>query len=204
MGEALLPPFVIRYFAIRNPGFRCASSGLLTSFFSTRFRQTKEAERRQTCFETSASLGCGARPCLSFPPRVRGRVGRGRARLSAFHHGSDRRGSRPFDATPGQVSWDAAGRPALYGRPNRGARASRSSTGVIRARLSQSREAPPGPVVVPVNMMPEAARERTVSVRPRAPHSLHLQEYPRPKASFTERDSMAACNTNNDILSMKT
>ena len=43
---------------------------------------------------------------------------------------------------------------------------------------------------MPVNMMPEAARERTVSVRARAPHSLRLQEYPRPKASFTERDSM--------------
>ena len=49
--------------------------------------------------------------------------------------------------------------------------------------------APPGPVIVPVSMMPEAARERIVSFRPRAPHSLHLQEYPRPKASFTERDS---------------
>ncbi len=49
--------------------------------------------------------------------------------------------------------------------------------------------APPGPVIVPVSMMPEAARERSVSFRPRAPHSLRLQEYPRPKASFTERDS---------------
>jgi hypothetical protein len=49
--------------------------------------------------------------------------------------------------------------------------------------------APPGPVVVPASMMPEAARERSVSFRPRAPHSLHLREYPRPKASFTERDS---------------
>ena len=87
----------------------------------------KEAERRQTCFLTSAS--CDA-----------ARIRNGRARLSAFHHGSDRRGSRPFGATPGQVSWDAAGRPALYGRPNRGAQASRSSTGVTRARLSQSRE----------------------------------------------------------------
>jgi hypothetical protein len=37
--------------------------------------------------------------------------------------------------------------------------------------------------------MPEAARERTVSFRARAPHSLRIREYPRPKASFTERDS---------------
>ncbi len=50
--------------------------------------------------------------------------------------------------------------------------------------------APPGPVIVPANMMPEAARKRSVSFRARAPHSLHLQEYPRPKASFTERDSL--------------
>ena len=37
--------------------------------------------------------------------------------------------------------------------------------------------APPGPVVVPVSMMPEAARVRSVSFRARAPHSLHLSEY---------------------------
>ena len=48
--------------------------------------------------------------------------------------------------------------------------------------------APPGPVVVPVSMMPEAARVRSVSFRARAPHSLRIREYPRPKASFTERD----------------
>jgi hypothetical protein len=38
-------------------------------------------------------------------------------------------------------------------------------------------------------MMPEAARERTVSFRARAPHSLRVREYPRPKASLDERDS---------------
>ena len=48
--------------------------------------------------------------------------------------------------------------------------------------------APPGPVVVPVSMMPEAARVRSVSFRARAPHSLRFREYPRPKASFTERE----------------
>ena len=46
--------------------------------------------------------------------------------------------------------------------------------------------------------MPEAARERTVSFRARAPHSLRIREYPRPKASFTERDSrfVAGMETN--------
>ncbi len=47
--------------------------------------------------------------------------------------------------------------------------------------------APPGPVVVPVSMMPEAARVRSVSFRARAPHSLRFREYPRPKASFISR-----------------
>jgi hypothetical protein len=38
--------------------------------------------------------------------------------------------------------------------------------------------------LVPADMMPEAARGRTVSVRPRAPHPLRIREYPRPKASL--------------------
>ena len=40
-------------------------------------------------------------------------------------------------------------------------------------------KAPPAPVVVPASVMPEAARERNVSFRARAPHSLRFQEYPR-------------------------
>ena len=64
----------------------------------------------------------------------------GCARLSAFHHGSYRQGFRPLGATPGQASWDVAGRSILYGRSNRGAKISRSYAGVTRARLSQSRE----------------------------------------------------------------
>jgi hypothetical protein len=64
----------------------------------------------------------------------------GCARLSAFHYGSYRQGFRPLGATPGQASWDVAGRSILYGRPNRGAKISRSYAGVTRARLSQSRE----------------------------------------------------------------
>jgi hypothetical protein len=47
--------------------------------------------------------------------------------------------------------------------------------------------APPGPVVVPVSMMPEAARERSVSFRARAPHSLHLSEYLRDRRPWRAR-----------------
>ena len=79
-----------------------------------------------------------------------------------------------------------------------GAKTSRFDTGVTRARLSQSRDAPPGPVVMPASMMPEAARKQSVSLRARAPHSLRFREYPRPKASFTERDDGLICNNKGD------
>ena len=50
-------------------------------------------------------------------------------------------------------------------------------------------KAPPAPAVVPAGMMPKTARERSVWLRARAPHSLRIREYPRPKASVDERDS---------------
>ena len=74
-------------------------------------------------------------------------------------------------------------------RPNRGAKDSRAAKRALPAPACPSPgNAPPGPVVMPVSMMPEAARERSVSFRPRAPHSLRIGEYPRPKASVDERD----------------
>ena len=51
-------------------------------------KEKREAERRQTCVQPPRPCGHGAHP-FSFPlPRLRGRVGRGHARLSAFHRGS--------------------------------------------------------------------------------------------------------------------
>jgi len=50
-------------------------------------------------------------------------------------------------SAPGQASWDVVG------------------AGVTRPFLSQSRVAPPAPVVVPASVMPEAARERIASPR---------------------------------------
>ena len=110
------------------------------------------------CSVTSA-LARGTAPTLTLP-RLRGRVREGAARLSAFHRGSRQRDSRPKGSTPGHASCDLAGRPVLCCRPNRGAKTSRSYAGVTRARLSQSRDAPPRPVVVPDCLMPEAAREK--------------------------------------------
>jgi len=50
-------------------------------------------------------------------------------------------------SAPGQASWDAV------------------QAGVTRHPLSQSRVAPPAPVLVPASMMPEAARERVANPR---------------------------------------
>jgi len=151
-------------------------------------RRKRNADRR-VC-PTSAPYGRGARPA-------------GRARLSAFHHGSCRQGFRPLGATPGQASWDVAGRSIRYGRPNRGAKISRSYAGVTRARLSQSRERTSRTGRSAGQMMPEAARERSVSFHSRAPHSLRFREYPRPKASFTERDSLNAIPEMGTIVNKK-
>jgi hypothetical protein len=110
-------------------------------------------------------LRCGARPCLFFLPRVRGRVGRGHARLSAFHCGSCKRHFRTFCSAPGQASWDVAGRSIRYGRTNRGAETLRSSTGVTRARLSQSRECTSRTGHSAGQMMPKAAPARIANSR---------------------------------------
>jgi hypothetical protein len=77
-----------------------------------------------------------------------------RARLTAFHHGSHLRELfHPKGSASGQASWDAV------------------CTGVTRLRLSQSREAPPTPVVMPGDMMPKPPGSR-LQTHPRAPPSL--------------------------------
>ena len=97
----------------------------------TKEKRKRNADRR--VYPTSAS-----RDAARLPSPAAG--GWRAARLSAFHHGSYRQGFRPLGATPGQASWDVAGRSIRQARSNRGAKTSRSYTGVTRARLSQSRE----------------------------------------------------------------
>jgi hypothetical protein len=63
--------------------------------------------------------------------------------------------SHPKGSASGQASWDAV------------------CTGVTRLRLSQSREAPPTPVIMPGDMMPKPPGSG-LQIRPRAPHPLHL------------------------------
>ena len=77
-----------------------------------------------------------------------------RARLTAFHHGSHLRELfHPKGSASGQASWDAV------------------CAGVTRLRLSQSREAPPTPVIMPGDMMPKPPGSR-LQTRPRAPPPL--------------------------------
>ena len=66
-------------------------------------------------------------------------------------------------------------------------RTSRSYTGVTRARLSQSRERTSRTGRSAGQMMPEAARVRSVSFRARVPHSLHPPEYLRDRRPWRAR-----------------
>ena len=127
------------------------------------------------------------------PPPYAGQARRGGcARLSAFHHGSYRQGFRPLGATPGQASWDVAGRSIRYGRPNRGAKISRSDAGVTRARLSQSRECTSRTGHSAGQHDARSCPGAECIVPPAGTALAPLSEYLRPKASFTERDSLSA------------
>jgi hypothetical protein len=107
----------------------------------------KEAERRQTLGSTAASCDA-ARALLE------------RARLTAFHHGSrPRELFHPKGSASGQASWDLV------------------CTGVTRLRLSQSRDAPPTPVIMPGDMMPKPPESR-LQTHPRAPPSLPRRDVP--------------------------
>jgi hypothetical protein len=83
----------------------------------------------------------------------------GRARLSALHRGS----CRGFNLSA-QLQARFPG--------------TRSARGLPALSCPSPVAAPHAPVVMPADMMPEAARVRTVSFRPRAPLSLRNQEHP--------------------------
>jgi hypothetical protein len=95
----------------------------------------------------------------------------GRARLSALHRGS-RRGFDPSAQLRARFpgTWFRRALPAL------------SCPSPVAA--------PHAPVVMPADMMPEAARVRSVSFRPRAPLPLHFRKHPR-EGVPGERDRFA-------------
>ena len=94
----------------------------------------------------------------------------GAARLSASHRGSRRGDLRHPRRNPGHVSWDAVW-PVLptFACP--------SPASTSRAGRNAGRHDT------------QAARERAVSSRPRAPHSLRLSEYLRERRPVSERAS---------------
>src|SRR5580704_17027914 len=104
-------------------------------------KEIKEAERRQTQGHNRRILRCGARP---FGARTLDGVP---PRLSP------KGVSHPKGSASGQASWDAV------------------CTGVTRLRLSQSRDAPPTPVIMPGDMTPKPPGSSLQS-HPRAPPSL--------------------------------
>jgi hypothetical protein len=85
-------------------------------------KKEREAERRQTRDPTVRAIGRGARPA-------------GRARLSAFHRGSHQGALAPFAQLQARLpgTWQERMIPVFR-------KIVRRSTGVTRARLSQSRE----------------------------------------------------------------
>jgi hypothetical protein len=90
----------------------------------------------------------------------------GRARLPAFHYGSHQRDFRPEGSASGQASRK---RRESCGVPHAPSRSQRCTS---RAGRNAGRHDA------------RAARVRSVSFRPRAPHSLRPQGVPSPKTSF--------------------
>jgi hypothetical protein len=96
-------------------------------------KKRKEAERRQTQYFMSAPAGAVAPRECRLAPTLRC----GRARLSAFHHGSCLgSNSIPKGSASGQASWDVDG--VLAPWFPRWGRMSPVGTGVTRPALSQS------------------------------------------------------------------
>ncbi len=86
----------------------------------------------------------------------------GRARLSAFHHGSALGSIHPQGAASGHASWDVAERRSCS-RPLPGAEPTQFVRALPAPHLSQSSEHLAAQSVVLGWLMPEAARERSAS-----------------------------------------
>jgi len=91
--------------------------------------------------------------CVVQPPRLRARRAliAARSPVGVPPRFSPKGVFHPKDSASGQASWDLV------------------CAGVTRLRLSQSRDAPPTPVMVPGDMMPKPPGSG-LQIRPRAPH----------------------------------
>jgi hypothetical protein len=133
--------------------------------FCFHFKATREAERRQACSPTSAPRKQVYAVCAN-PSASRGARSAERAAYRRSTAALARGTFVPLAAAPGQASWDVAAISRPFARRALPAPACPSPV-----------KAPHAPAVVPASMMPKAARERNVSFRPQAPHSLRFREY---------------------------
>ena len=174
---------------LRRPFKRSRPTGLLR--FARNDDQGKKGSGTPTNVCPTSASRDAARALFSFPsPACGGGLGGGtlacRRSTAALASANERQRS-----APGQASWDVAGRSILYGRSNRGAKTLRCSTGVTRARLSQSRERTSQTGHSAGRMMPKAAPAR--SAKPRGSTALApCSGVPREHDPLSERDSMRA------------
>jgi hypothetical protein len=105
----------------------------------------------------------------------------GRARLPAFHRGSHQRDFRPEGSASGQASRK---RRQSCGVPHAPSRSQRSTS---RAGRNAGRHDA------------RAARVRSVSFRPRAPHSLRRPEVPSQTASFESETGRRYCHRGGEV-----
>jgi hypothetical protein len=164
--------------AKRNPEticeLECRSRITLCSIRATKKKRKRNADRRMC---PSSALARGARSADALACR---------RSTTALAVGAFARRAQLQARLPG--TWQE--RIVLSSSPQPGGERLRAAKRALPAPACPSPgKAPPASAVVPKSMMPEAARERTVSFRARAPHSLRFREYPRPKASLDERDS---------------
>ena len=146
-------------------------------------KEKREAERRQTLAVTCRAAGTAAAP-LHILPRMRGRIKEGAARLSAFHRGSDVRAFARCARLQARLPGTRQERRSVT-FPLPGAASDAVVAGVTRPNLSQSSGSTPPTGRNAGLLMPKAARERNVSFRARAPHSLRTIESTLAMASLT-------------------
>jgi hypothetical protein len=148
-----------------------------------RLASGKQTKRKRNA---DKRMGPSSAPFLFSLPPLAGegwegarRASCGRARLSAFHHGSCRRAFARWAQLQARLPGTWQERIVLPSSPQPGGDRLRAAKRALPAPACPSPgNAPPGPVIVPVSVMPKAARERNVSLRARAPHSLRIRGVP--------------------------
>jgi len=133
-------------------------------------KRKREAERRQAlCNNLRTFFRCGSAPLSLSPPRLRGGW----------------EGARPPVGVPPRLSPE--GLPVPKAQVQARLPGTRFPRALPAVACPSPVAAPHAPVVMPASMMPGPARERSVWLRARAPHPLHLREYLRERRPSMSR-----------------